>query len=232
MSSRTILLVEDEPGLVLTLSDLLQAGGWIVIHRGDYKSANAAVKTGLGDLVILDIMLPGGSGLDILKDMRERGDNRPVLMLTARATVPERVQGLKQGADDYLPKPFDSTELLARLEALSRRSAPQPVQEQKTPGIIRFGDIEIETGRAEVRKDGLPLPLTVQEYRLLVFLANHPGKTVSRQRLLEKVWGYDSDVESRTVDVHVSSLRQKLGDDPSRPRWIVTVRGFGYRLEL
>lgn len=230
MNAKTILLVEDEPGLVLTLGDLLAAEGWAVEHRGDFQSAQAAVEAGLGNLIILDLMLPGGSGIDILRDMRARGDRRPVLVLTARATVPDRVVGLKLGADDYLPKPFDSMELLARLEALMRRStagdAPSP-----GPGIMAFGDIEVDTERSELRKGGVPVPLTVQEYRLAVFLASHPGKTLSRERLLEEVWGYDSEVASRTVDVHVSSLRQKLGDDPARPRWIVTVRGFGYRLE-
>jgi DNA-binding response OmpR family regulator len=236
MSKATILLIEDEPGLVLTVSDLLVSEGYEVAHAGDYASAQlAALERGFS-LVLLDLMLPGGSGLDILRDLRARGDPRPILVLTARATVPERVVGLKLGADDYLPKPFDSMELLARIEALLRRS---PTGGREGNGAAaggaaaykRFGDIELDGERAEVRKGGRPLALTVQEHRLLAFLAEHPGKTLSRERLLDEVWGYGADVASRTVDVHVSSLRQKLGDDPAKPRWIITVRGFGYRFE-
>jgi DNA-binding response OmpR family regulator len=236
MSRAAILLVEDEPGLVLTLSDLLASEGYEVLHAGDYASAGSASLAEGFDLVLLDLMLPGGSGLDILRDMRARGDGRPVLVLTARATVPERVVGLKLGADDYLPKPFDSMELLARIEALLRRSAAPGGEAGRRDAagpasLKRFGDIEIDGERAEVRKGGQPLALTVQEHRLLDFLAEHPGKTLSRERLLDQVWGYGADVASRTVDVHVSSLRQKLGDDPASPRWILTVRGFGYRFE-
>jgi len=228
MSEGRILLVEDEPGLVLTLTDLLAAEGYAVRHAGDVPSGAAAIAAGDYDLVLLDLMLPGGSGMDLLRDMRAAGNDRPVLVLTARASVPERVVGLKLGADDYLPKPFDSMELLARIEALLRRAAGSVAG---AGGIMRFGDMELDPDRSEVRRSGRALALTVQEYRLLAFLAAHPGKTLSRERLLEEVWGYDADVASRTVDVHVSSLRQKLGDDPNRPRWIVTVRGFGYRFE-
>lgn len=238
MSGRTVLLVEDEPGLVLTLSDLLASEGYAVAHAADFRAGRAALAEGGWELALLDLMLPGGSGLELLKELRARGDGRAVLVLTARATVPERVVGLKLGADDYLPKPFDSMELLARVEALLRRAAKDApsTDHAGSPGsrgaaIIRFGDVEIDGDRAEVRKAGLRLPLTVQEQRLLCFLAAHPGKTLSRERLLDEVWGYGSDVASRTVDVHVSSLRQKLGDDPANPRWVVTVRGFGYRFE-
>lgn len=234
MSGAAVLLVEDEPGLVLTLNDLLSAEGYRVSHAGDFAAAAAALASGRDEIILLDLMLPGGSGMDLLRAMRARGDTRPVLVLTARASVPERVVGLKLGADDYLPKPFDSMELLARMEALLRRSQSALQAGGSEPGgheATRFGDIEIDPLRSEVRKSGEPVPLTVQEYRLLVYLAAHPGKTLSRERLLGEVWGYDADVASRTVDVHVSSLRQKLGDDPNRPRWIVTVRGFGYRFE-
>lgn len=236
MSKATILLVEDEPGLVLTVSDLLAADGYKVIHAHDYASAERAMLEKNFDIALLDLMLPGGSGLDILRDIRARGDTRPILVLTARATVPERVVGLKLGADDYLPKPFDSMELLARIEAMLRRSMANGRQggardEAAFAAIRRFADIEIDEERAEVRKGGKALALTVQEQRLLSFLAEHPGKTLSRERLLDKVWGYGADVASRTVDVHVSSLRHKLGDDPARPRYILTVRGFGYRFE-
>ena len=241
MSRGRILLVEDEPGLVLTIGDLLRADGYAVDHAGDFATGAACIKAGGHDLVILDLMLPGGSGLDLLRDMRSKGNVTPVLILTARATVPERVIGLKLGADDYLGKPFDSMELLARVEAVIRRDRNSGSGSMVTGAgdsggrdrtdIFRFGDIELDTGRSEARKAGQALCLTVQEYRLLAFLVAHPGRTLSRERLLDEVWGYGSGVSSRTVDVHVSSLRQKIGDDPAMPWWIITVRGFGYRFE-
>ncbi|MBU0929308.1 MAG: response regulator transcription factor [Spirochaetes bacterium] len=231
MIERRILLVEDEPGLVFTLTDLLLSEGYTVTHAGDYASALAAIRSGGFDAIILDLMLPGGSGLDALREMRSRGDGVPVLVLTARSSVPERVVGLKAGADDYLGKPFDSEELLARVEALVRRTKAGAGGVGGERRVIRFGDVEIDRDRAEARKAGEPMQLTVQEFRLLVFLAEHPGKTMPRNRLLEEAWGYAGAAASRTVDMHVSSLRQKIGDDPAKPRWIVTVRGFGYRFE-
>jgi two-component system, OmpR family, alkaline phosphatase synthesis response regulator PhoP len=245
MSCGRILLVEDEPGLVMTISDLLKADGYTVDHAGDFVSGAVCMKAGGHDLVILDLMLPGGSGLDLLRDMRSAGNATPVLVLTARATVPERVIGLKLGADDYLGKPFDSMELLARVEAVIRRdrssgngttaagngSSGEGGGSGNRPEVFRFGDLELDISRSEARKAGTAICLTVQEYRLLAFLVAHPGRTLSRERLLDEVWGYGSGVSSRTVDVHVSSLRQKIGDDPALPRWIITVRGFGYRFE-
>lgn len=231
MSDTSILLIEDEPGLVLTLTDLLASKGYAVTNAGDFASAEAAIAAGGHDVILLDLMLPGGSGLDLLEAMRARGDATPLLVLTAKADVTDRVSGLKLGADDYLGKPFDSAELLARIEALVRRAGDGSARRKSAKTLLRFGDIEIDHERAEVRRAGSPITLTVQEFRLLAFLAENEGKTLSRTRLLEEVWGYDGAVASRTVDVHVSSLRQKLGDDSADPRWIVTVRGFGYRFE-
>lgn len=231
MNCFRILLVEDEPGLVLTLTDLLLSEGHVVTHAGDCSAARHMISGGGFDALILDLMLPDGSGLDVLGDMRSQGDSTPVLVLTARSTIPEKVAGLRLGADDYLAKPFDSMELLARVEAIIRRAGMNRPGGMFAGDCRRFGDIEVDPMRSEVRKGGMVLPLAVQEYRLLLFMLAHEGETLSRDRLLEEVWGYDVEVESRTVDVHVSSLRQKLGDHPSRPRWIVTVRGFGYRFE-
>jgi len=231
MNGFRILLVEDEPGLVLTLTDLLSSEGYDVAHAGDCGSARQHVAGATFDALILDLMLPDGSGLDVLDELRTRGDPTPVLVLTARSTIPEKVAGLRLGADDYLAKPFDSMELLARIEAIIRRAGMNRPGYRPAGDYRRFGDIEVDPMRSEVRKGGIVLPLAVQEYRLLLFMLAHEGETLSRDRLLEEVWGYDVEVESRTVDVHVSSLRQKLGDHPARPRWIVTVRGFGYRFE-
>ena len=231
MSDTSILLIEDEPGLVLTLTDLLASKGYAVTNAGDFASAETAIAAGGHDVILLDLMLPGGSGLDLLEAMRARGDATPLLVLTAKADVTDRVSGLTLGADDYLGKPFDSAELLARIEALVRRAGDGSARRKGAKTVMRFGDIEIDHERAEVRRAGSPITLTVQEFRLLAFLAENEGKTLSRTRLLEEVWGYDGAVASRTVDVHVSSLRQKLGDDSADPRWIITVRGFGYRFE-
>ncbi|HOZ70901.1 MAG TPA: response regulator transcription factor [Spirochaetales bacterium] len=231
MSAISVLLIEDEPGLVLTLTDLLSAKGYAVTNAADLASAEAAVASGGHDVILLDLMLPGGSGLDLLKAMRSRGDATPLLVLTAKADVTDRVEGLRLGADDYLGKPFDSAELLARIEALVRRTKDGPARRRRTEAAVRFGDVEIDPERAEVRKAGIPVTLTVQEFRLLMFLVENEGRTLSRACLLEEVWGYDGAIASRTVDVHISSLRQKLGDEPSDSRRIVTIRGFGYRFD-
>lgn len=225
-----ILLVEDEAGLVFTLTDLLKAEGYEVIACADAEAAELKLASGNPDLILLDVMLPGKSGLDLLRSLRSAGNTIPVLMLTARATAPERVVGLKLGADDYLPKPFDSLELLARIEALLRRSEGHGLA-NGGGSILAFGDISINPERSEVSRSGQVLPLTLQEYRLLIFMVTHPGKTLARERLLEEVWGYGSNAASRTIDVHVSSLRQKVEDEPAHPAHIITVRGFGYRFE-
>lgn len=227
-----ILLVEDEAGLILTLTDLLAAEGYDLQAVQDAEQAEISLRAQSFDLVLLDVMLPGKSGLDLLRTLRAAGNSLPVLMLTARATPPERVVGLKLGADDYLAKPFDSLELLARIEALLRRSElHSPKSANSNGSCLSFGDVCINPERSEVSKAGRLVALTLQEFRLLLFLAGHPGKTLSRERLLEEVWGYGSDAASRTIDVHISSLRQKIESDLAHPRHIVTVRGFGYRFE-
>ncbi|HAP44048.1 MAG: hypothetical protein A2087_01540 [Spirochaetes bacterium GWD1_61_31] len=223
---RRLLLVEDEPGLVLTLGDLLRAEGYEVEAAGDAAAAERRLAAAGFDLMLLDVMLPGRSGLDLLRDLRAKACRLPILMLTAKATPPERVVGLKLGADDYLAKPFDSLELLARIEALLRRS-----QSQGQPSPSGFGGISIDAERSEAKRGDTVLPLTSQEYRLLLYLLEHSGKTLSRDRLLDEVWGYGADAASRTIDVHISALRQKIEDDAAHPRHIITVRGFGYRFE-
>jgi two-component system alkaline phosphatase synthesis response regulator PhoP len=225
MSSR-ILLVEDEPGLVLTLSDLLRAEGYTVESAIDGPTGLAkAVNEGF-DLIVLDVMLPGKNGLEVCRELRQRGKDVAVLMLTAKTQLIDRVVGLKLGADDYLTKPFEPPELLARIEALLRR-----VNKEKLTPVARFqfGNVAVDFEKGDVRKDGVPVALAAKELELLRYLIDHRGKVVSRDELLEGVWEYQPGVSSRTIDVHVAWLRQKLEDNPQTPRHIHTVRGVGYR---
>jgi two-component system, OmpR family, alkaline phosphatase synthesis response regulator PhoP len=228
MSSR-ILLVEDEPGLVVTVSDLLTAEGYNVDTAGDGDTALTKASEGKFHLVILDVMLPKRSGFDVCRELRRRGVDVAVLMLTAKSQVVDRVVGLKLGADDYLTKPFDPAELLARVEALLRRVTKDgriPVQ------TFRFGDVEVDFDRAEVHKNGQRVNLAAKELQLLRYLIDHRGRVVPRDELLQNVWEYAGDVSSRTIDVHVAWLRQKLEDSPQNPKHIHTIRGTGYRFSL
>ena len=179
------------------------------------------------DVIVLDVMLPGGSGFDVCKTIRARGVAAPVLMLTARGQVADRVNGLKLGADDYLVKPFEMSELLARLEALLRRAATAPPR--KAPDAFRFGDISVDFRRAEVVKRGQTLELSAREFKLLRYFIEHRGAALSRDELLNEVWGYNAMPSTRTVDVHVAWLRQKLEDNPRHPQHILTVHGLGYK---
>ena len=225
MSSR-ILLVEDEPGLVLTLSDLLRAEGYTVESAIDGPTGLARALKESFELIVLDVMLPGKNGLEVCRELRQRGKDVAVLMLTAKTQLVDRVVGLKLGADDYLTKPFEPPELLARIEALLRRVN----KEKLTPvAQFQFGNVDVDFETGDVRKDGLPIALAAKELELLRYLIDHRGKVVSRDELLEGVWEYQPGVSSRTIDVHVAWLRQKLEDNPQTPRHIHTVRGVGYR---
>ncbi|MCZ2147346.1 MAG: response regulator transcription factor [Bryobacterales bacterium] len=225
MSSQ-ILLVEDEPGLVLTLADLLASEGYEVDTAADGPSGLAKAEEGAYRLIILDVMLPGKSGLEVCRALRRQGVDTAILMLTAKTQVHDRVAGLKNGADDYLTKPFHPSELLARVEALMRR-----VHKEKLMPVHRFefGNIEVDFERSEVRKDRAPLSLAGKELQLLRYLVDRRGKVVSRDELLTNVWEYQTGISTRTVDVHVAWLRQKLEKNPQNPRHILTVRGSGYR---
>jgi len=221
-----ILLVEDEPSLVVTLTDRLEAEGYRVEASGDGDEALARAAAGAFDLVVLDVMLPGRNGFDVCRDLRQRGLQVPILMLTARAQVVDRVVGLKLGADDYLTKPFEMLELLARVEALLRR-ARTPIA--PSVGAYAFGDVQVDFRRAEVRRAGQALALSALEYKLLRYFVENRGQVLSREELLDRVWGYDAAAQTRTVDVHVASLRQKVEPNPSRPQHIVTVHRLGYK---
>ena len=225
MSAR-VLLVEDEPGLVLTLSDLLAAEGYTVEAASDGIAGLERASGESFDLIVLDVMLPGKNGFEVCRELRQRGKDTAILMLTAKTQLTDRVVGLKLGADDYLTKPFEPPELLARIEALLRRIK----KDNLTPVVrFQFGRIEADFERGSVFKDGLPVNLAGKELELLRYLIDHRGKVVPREELLEAVWQYQPGVSSRTIDVHVAWLRQKLEDNPQKPSHIHTVRGVGYR---
>jgi two-component system alkaline phosphatase synthesis response regulator PhoP len=224
--ARRILLVEDEPSLVLTLTDRLVSEGYRVDTAGDGEEALAKAMEGVFDLIVLDVMLPRKNGFDVCRDLRQKGLDTPILMLTARAQVVDRVVGLKLGADDYLTKPFEMIELLARVEALLRRGrSPAAVPAES----YAFGDVQVDFRRAEVRRNGQLLSLSALELRLLRHFIENRGLVLSRDELLDRVWGYDATAVTRTVDVHVASLRQKIEPNPSRPQHVVTVHRLGYK---
>jgi two-component system, OmpR family, alkaline phosphatase synthesis response regulator PhoP len=222
---RRILLVEDEESLVLTLRDRFLSEGYAIEVAADGDSALELGKSAMFDLIVLDVALPGKSGFDVCRDLRARGVHTPILMLTARGQVVDRVVGLKLGADDYLTKPFEMLELLARIEALLRRARTLT----DPADAYAFGDVRIDFRAAVVTRDSAPIDLSGLEFKLLRYFVERRGALLSRDELLEKVWGYDATPVTRTVDVHVASLRQKLERNPSRPEFIVTVHGLGYR---
>jgi two-component system alkaline phosphatase synthesis response regulator PhoP len=221
-----ILLVEDEPGLILTLTDRLTSEGFDVESASDGTAGFALGASGGFDLIILDVMLPKKNGYDIARDLRRKGINTPILMLTAKSETIDKVLGLKLGADDYLTKPFEVIELLARVEALLRRPANVG---GASNGGFRFGEVAVDFKRAEVTRDSSAVDLSAMEFKLLQFLIEHRGEVHSRDELLDAVWGYDAMPTTRTVDVHIAGLRQKLERNPRRPHYIQTVHGLGYK---
>ena len=223
--ARRILLIEDEPALVTTLSDRLASEGYLVESAADGIAGLERAATGSFDLVLLDVMLPGRDGFDVCRELRRRGSEVPVLMLTARSQAFDKVLGLKLGADDYLTKPFDMMELLARIEVQLRRRTDVASGAPR----YRFGDVVLDTRTTEVRRGGAPVELSAREFLLLKYFAEHSGTTLTRERLLNDVWGYHAMPSTRTVDVHVAWLRQKIEPDPRHPRHILTVHGLGYK---
>ncbi len=221
-----ILLVEDEEGLVITLSDRLRSEGYAVEACRDGESGLARALEGAFDLVVLDVMLPRKSGFDVCRKLRRSGSDLPVLMLTARGQVVDRVFGLQIGADDYLTKPFEMMELLARIEALLRRAAGRA---GKASGQYAFGAVRVDFAAGEVSRNGQPVSLSAREFQLLRYLMEHRGEIITREELLKQVWGYQALPATRTVDVHMAWLRQKLEDNPKYPRYILTLRGLGYK---
>ena len=229
MTQRRLLLVEDEPGLVMTLTDRLLAEGYEVESATTAPTGLEMASGGGFDAILLDVMLPGGNGLDVCRTLRQRGVQTPILMLTAKGQVVDRVVGLKLGADDYLVKPFEMAELLARIEALLRRSAAAAAAAAPVGDTFRFADVTIDFRRAEVTKAGQMLDLSAREFKLLRYFVEHRGAALTRDELLNEVWGYNAMPSTRTVDVHVAWLRQKLEDNPRHPQYIITVHGLGYK---
>ena len=222
---KRILLVEDEPGLVLTLTDRLTRDGYAVDTSADGESGLERAAAGGFDLVLLDVMLPRMNGLDVLRELRRRGCETPVIVLTARGQVIDKVVGLKLGADDYVTKPFEMAELLARVEATLRRAPTPP----RPSDGYQFGAVSVDFRKAEVTKHGQPLELSAREFQLLRYFIEHRGATLTREELLNEVWGYNAMPSTRTVDVHVAWLRQKIEPTPKHPQYILTVHGMGYK---
>ena len=222
---KRLLLVEDEPGLVLTLSDRLLREGYAIETSADGESALERAASEGFDLVLLDVMLPRLGGFDVLRELRRRGVETPVIMLTASGQTVDKIVGLKLGADDYVTKPFEMMELLARIEAKLRR-APATL---RTPDGYQFGAVRVDFRRAEVMKDGRPIELSAREFQLLRYFIEHRGATLTREELLNEVWGYHAMPSTRTVDVHVAWLRQKVEPTPRHPQFILTVHGMGYK---
>jgi len=225
--ARRVLLIEDDSALQLALRDRLSGEGYAVECVGDGNEGEELASTAKYDLILLDVMLPGKDGFEIARELRIRGVDTPILMLTARGEVTDKVVGLQLGADDYLTKPFEFIELLARMRALLRR-AERTVVKRRTEAF-EFGSVSVNFSNAEVLRNGEPIHLSAREFQLLCHFVENPGVVLSRDELLDAVWGYNAMPTTRTVDVHVARLRQKLEANPSHPQYIRTVIGLGYK---
>lgn len=225
-----ILIVEDNEDLARGLANNLEIEGFETEIASDGATGLSRARESSPDLVILDLMLPAMDGYRVLSSLRDEGDTVPVLVLTARTAEHDKVRGFREGCDDYVTKPFGLLELIGRVNALLRRAAKSNGRDQTAS--FRFGDVEIIPGTHDVMKEGKPVLLRPKEFELLMALVRRRGNVVGRLELLREVWGYGSDVVSRTVDTHVGELRRKLEQDPAQPRYILTVRKTGYRLNV
>ena len=223
-----VLFVEDEQALQMTVGDRLRNEGYAVDYAANGDEGFEKATQLPFDLIILDVMLPKRDGFDVCKNIREAGLITPILMLTARGQTSDKVNGLKIGADDYVTKPFNMLELMARVEALMRRA---PIRLVARTGGLDFGSIHVDLMGTEATRDGKSVNLSAREFQLLRYLIEHRGATLSRDELLKQVWGYSAGMYTRTVDVHVAGLRQKLEDDPKQPKFILTVQGLGYKFK-
>ena len=227
---RNILVIEDEPSVAIALRDSLESEGYQVQTAKDGSEGLRLASVAAGDdgpeLIILDLMLPKISGLEVCQRLRRAGVETPVIMLTARGAASDAAFGLKLGADDYIPKPFDVGELLARVEAVLRRAKPP----QAGPEVVSIGDVRLDLRRLRATRKGKPLDLSPREFEILQFLIAHAGETVTREQLLHHIWGEHASLYTRTIDAHITRLRHKLEADPANPQHIITIHRVGYRL--
>lgn len=227
-----VLVVDDEPSIVTLLKFNLEKAGYVVITASDGKMGIEKAMEEKPDLIVLDLMLPGMDGMDVCKTLRQEKVKTPILMLTARDDEFDKVLGLELGADDYLTKPFSPREVIARVKAILRRTNMNEVAEPTlNNNVIKIGDIMVFPEKFEATLAETKLELTPKEFELLLYLANHQGKVLNRHQLLDAVWNYDFAGDTRIVDVHISHLREKIEADTKQPKYIKTVRGFGYKLE-
>jgi DNA-binding response OmpR family regulator len=224
-----ILIIEDNPDLAFGLRNNLEIEGYSIEVAEDGNKGLMRARASGPDLIILDLMIPGVDGYRVLRTLRDEGVKTPVLILSARGEETDKVRGFRLGADDYVTKPFSLLELLARVEALLRRSIQQEPAEA-APGVYTFGDVTVDPQAHVVQRNGQMVELTHREFQLLTALLRRTGAVVSRQELLKDAWGHQSEIATRTIDTHILELRRKLEDDPARPRHILTVRKIGYRL--
>lgn len=225
---RRVLVVDDEANLRHTLGYALRQEGYEVLTAENGEDGLATFRSAKPELVILDVMLPRIDGFEVCRRIRRESDV-PILMLTARDTELDKVVGLEIGADDYLAKPFSMRELVARVRAMLRRA--RHASESEATDVIALGGLQVDVPKHRVSADGVDIGLKPREFDLLAFLMTHPGQVFNRDQILERVWGFDYAGDARTVDTHVKTLREKLGDDADRPRWVETVRGVGYRFK-
>ncbi len=228
--SKLILVAEDDFAILTGVTDLLESEGYEVVTAREGVAALERFRAGHPDLVLLDVMMPGMNGYDVCREIRAEDRLTPVLMLTAKGREIDKVVGLELGADDYIVKPFGMAELLARVRSALRRGAlSKDASADSSPSVLSFGDVTVDFGGMTGRKGDVEFALTPREASLLRFLLEHEGKVVSRNTLLDEVWGIECEVTTRTVDQHVVRLRQKIEEDPSRPLFLCTVHGAGYR---
>src|SRR5262245_60055148 len=221
-----ILVVEDEPGIALGLEDDLRLEGWDVELVGDGAVASKRAREQSFDLILLDVMLPSKDGLDVCRELRRAGLRTPIIMLTAKAQEAEKILGLDIGADDYITEPFSPKELRARIRAALRRNS-----DPERPDVYRFGDVEVDSTRNEVRRSGAVVEVTPTEFKLLTAFVRNRGRVLTREKLLDEAWGQGTFLTDRVVDNHIVALRRKIERDAAEPRYLISVRGVGYRFD-
>lgn len=223
---KSIFVVEDDPGIAFGLKLDFQGEGYAVSTESDGRIALERARREKFDLILLDVMLPHKDGFEICRELRRGGSKTPIILVTAKAQEAEKILGLEWGADDYVTKPFSPSELRARVKAVLRRS------EKDDPQVFRFGEAEVDLSRCELRLAGAPVELTALEFKLLAVFAENRGKMLTREKLLDLVWGPNSAVTDRVVDNHIMALRKKIEPSPANPRFLLSVRGLGYRFDI